>query len=135
MSKREPKHIGEVMSDIAERYNKLTKTKMSKERIKQLTEEIQLLKKKLRISEQDVFRLAAEKADLQNTIKNLTLNPDPLKQTQDEIQQVTTQIETILDTNKGEVMEATKFGASLEDMIPNEARENIDPLKQTQDEG
>jgi hypothetical protein len=31
MSKREPKHIGEVMSDIAERYNKLTKTKMSKE--------------------------------------------------------------------------------------------------------
>ena len=30
MSKREPKHIGEVMSDIAERYNKLTKTKMSK---------------------------------------------------------------------------------------------------------
>jgi len=33
MSKREPKHIGEVMSDIAERYNKLTKTKMSKEDI------------------------------------------------------------------------------------------------------
>jgi hypothetical protein len=31
MSKREPKHMGEVMSDIAERYNKLTKTKMSKE--------------------------------------------------------------------------------------------------------
>jgi len=28
--KREPKHMGEVMSDIAERYNKLTKTKMSK---------------------------------------------------------------------------------------------------------
>ena len=28
MSKREPKHMGEVMSDIAERYNKLTKTKM-----------------------------------------------------------------------------------------------------------
>ena len=27
--KREPKHMGEVMSDIAERYNKLTKTKMS----------------------------------------------------------------------------------------------------------
>ncbi|MDB0059642.1 hypothetical protein N9F18_00745 [bacterium] len=44
---------------------------MSKERIKQLTEEIQLLKKKLRISEQDVFRLAAEKIDLQNTIKKL----------------------------------------------------------------
>ena len=44
---------------------------MSKERIKQLTEEIQLLKKKLRISEQDVFRLAAEKIDLQNTIKEL----------------------------------------------------------------
>jgi hypothetical protein len=34
MSKREPKHIGEVMSDIAERYNKLTKTKMSKKIIK-----------------------------------------------------------------------------------------------------
>ena len=33
MSKREPKHIGEVMSDIAERYNKLTKTKMSKEEL------------------------------------------------------------------------------------------------------
>ena len=48
---------------------------MSKERIKQLTEEIQLLKKKLRISEQDVFRLAAEKIDLQNTIKEL-LNQD-----------------------------------------------------------
>ena len=31
ISKREPKHMGEVMSDIAERYNKLTKTKMSKE--------------------------------------------------------------------------------------------------------
>ena len=31
LSKREPKHMGEVMSDIAERYDKLTKTKMSKE--------------------------------------------------------------------------------------------------------
>ena len=28
LSKREPKHMGEVMSDIAERYDKLTKTKM-----------------------------------------------------------------------------------------------------------
>lgn len=27
MSKREPKHIGEVMSDIAERYNKLNQNK------------------------------------------------------------------------------------------------------------
>ena len=27
ISKREPKHMGEVMSDIAERYDKLTKTK------------------------------------------------------------------------------------------------------------
>ena len=36
ISKREPKHMGEVMSDIAERYNKLTKTKMSKEEIKSL---------------------------------------------------------------------------------------------------
>ena len=33
MNKREPKHIGEVMSDIAERYNKLTKTKISKEEL------------------------------------------------------------------------------------------------------
>ena len=33
LSKREPKHMGEVMSDIAERYDKLTKTKMSKEDI------------------------------------------------------------------------------------------------------
>ena len=34
LSKREPKHMGEVMSDIAERYDKLTKTnKMSKEEI------------------------------------------------------------------------------------------------------
>ena len=49
---------------------------MSKERIKQLTEEIQLLKKKLRISEQDVFRLAAEKIDLQDTIKKLNQNKD-----------------------------------------------------------
>ena len=31
LSKREPKHMGEVMSDIAERYDKLTKTKMSKQ--------------------------------------------------------------------------------------------------------
>jgi|OM-RGC.v1.039160262 hypothetical protein len=32
LSKREPKHMGEVMSDIAERYDKLTKTKkMSRE--------------------------------------------------------------------------------------------------------
>ena len=31
MSKREPKHMGEVMSDIAERYDKLTKTKKMKE--------------------------------------------------------------------------------------------------------
>ena len=44
---------------------------MSKEEIKQLTEELKLVKKKLRISEQDVFRLAAEKIDLQNTIKEL----------------------------------------------------------------
>ena len=31
ISKREPKHMGEVMSDIAERYDKLTKTKKMKE--------------------------------------------------------------------------------------------------------
>ena len=36
MSKREPKHIGEVMSDIAERYNKLTKTKMSEKELLEL---------------------------------------------------------------------------------------------------
>lgn len=34
-----------------------------------------------------------------------------------EIQQLMTQIETILFTNKGEVMGAPRFGASLEDMI------------------
>ena len=44
---------------------------MSNEEIKQLVEELKLVKKKLRISEQDVFRLAAEKIDLQNTIKEL----------------------------------------------------------------
>jgi len=44
---------------------------MSKERIKQLTEELQQVKKKLRISEQDVFRLAAEKIDLQDRIEEL----------------------------------------------------------------
>ena len=51
---------------------------MSKERIEQLTEELKLVKKKLRISEQDVFRLAAEKIDLQNTIKEL-LNQNKTK--------------------------------------------------------
>ena len=35
----------------------------------------------------------------------------------DEIEQLMTQIETILFTNKGEVMGAPRFGASLEDMI------------------
>ena len=44
---------------------------MSKEEINQLAEELELIKKKLRISEQDVFRLAAEKIDLQDTIKEL----------------------------------------------------------------
>jgi uncharacterized protein (UPF0335 family) len=47
---------------------------MSKEEIKQLAEELELVKKKLRISEQDVFRLAVEKIDLQNTIKELYKN-------------------------------------------------------------
>lgn len=41
------------------------------EEILQLKEELKLVKKKLRISEQDVFRLATEKIDLQNTIKEL----------------------------------------------------------------
>ena len=41
------------------------------EEILQLKEELELIKKKLRISEQDVFRLAAEKIDLQDTIKKL----------------------------------------------------------------
>lgn len=37
LSKREPKHMGEVMSDIAERYDKLTKTKkMNKEELKDI---------------------------------------------------------------------------------------------------
>lgn len=44
---------------------------MSNEEIKQLVEELKLVKKKLRISEQEVFRLAVEKIDLQNTIKEL----------------------------------------------------------------
>ena len=39
--------------------------------ITQIQEELKLVKKKLRISEQDVFRLAAEKIDLQDTIKEL----------------------------------------------------------------
>ena len=47
---------------------------MSNEEIKQLVEELKLVKKKLRISEQDVFRLAAEKIDLQDTIKKLNQN-------------------------------------------------------------
>jgi DNA-binding SARP family transcriptional activator len=42
MSKREPKHIGEVMSDIAERYNKLTKTKMSDIGIDKATNNLRL---------------------------------------------------------------------------------------------
>jgi hypothetical protein len=50
---------------------------MTKE-IKQLAEELKLVKKKLRTSEQDVFRLAAEKIDLQNTIKEL-LNQNKTK--------------------------------------------------------
>ena len=41
------------------------------EEILQLKEELELIKKKLRISEQDVFRLAVEKIDLQDTIKEL----------------------------------------------------------------
>ena len=44
---------------------------MSKEDINKIQEELKLVKKKLRISEQDVFRLAAEKIDLQDTIKKL----------------------------------------------------------------
>ena len=46
------------------------------EEILQLKEELQQVKKKLRISEQDVFRLAAEKIDLQDTIKKLNQNKD-----------------------------------------------------------
>ena len=43
----------------------------SKEEIEKRLLELELVKKKLRISEQDVFRLAAEKIDLQDTIKEL----------------------------------------------------------------
>ena len=43
----------------------------SKEEIEKRLLELELVKKKLRISEQDVFRLAAEKIDLQDTIKKL----------------------------------------------------------------
>jgi hypothetical protein len=42
--------------------------------INKIQEELELIKKKLRISEQDVFRLAAEKIDLQDTIKKLNQN-------------------------------------------------------------
>tara|TARA_R110000803_G_scaffold71741_2_gene135109 strand:- start:1838 stop:1981 length:144 start_codon:yes stop_codon:yes gene_type:complete len=44
---------------------------MSKEDINKIQEELKLVQKRLRISEQDVFRLAAEKIDLQDTIKRL----------------------------------------------------------------
>ena len=44
--------------------------------INKIQEELELVKKKLRISEQDVFRLAAEKIDLQNTIKELNQNKE-----------------------------------------------------------
>ena len=43
----------------------------SKEEIEKRLLELELVKKKLRISDQDVFRLATEKIDLQNTIKEL----------------------------------------------------------------
>ena len=49
----------------------LSNVKLREEEINQLAEELELIKKKLRISEQDVFRLAAEKIDLQDTIKKL----------------------------------------------------------------
>jgi ribosomal protein S15P/S13E len=38
LSKREPKHMGEVMSDIAERYDKLTKTKKMNRIVRMLEE-------------------------------------------------------------------------------------------------
>ena len=44
---------------------------MSEPDINKIQEELKLVKKRLRISEQDVFRLAAEKIDLQDTIKEL----------------------------------------------------------------
>ena len=49
----------------------LSNVKLREEEINQLAEELELIKKKLRISEQDVFRLAAEKIDLQDTIKGI----------------------------------------------------------------
>ena len=55
---------------------------MNKEEIKQLKEELESVKKKLRISEQDVFRLAAEKIDLQDTIKKLNQNKEELTLTE-----------------------------------------------------
>jgi len=49
---------------------------MSEPDINKIQEELKLVKKRLRISEQDVFRLAAEKIDLQDTIKRLNQNKD-----------------------------------------------------------
>tara|TARA_R110000803_G_scaffold179666_1_gene242066 strand:- start:187 stop:411 length:225 start_codon:yes stop_codon:yes gene_type:complete len=41
LSKREPKHMGEVMSDIAERYDKLTKTnKMNEKELQKIIEKL-----------------------------------------------------------------------------------------------
>ena len=55
---------------------KNTKPKMREPDINKIQEELELVKKKLRISEQDVFRLAAEKIDLQNTIKKQNQNKE-----------------------------------------------------------
>lgn len=49
---------------------------MSEPDINKIQEELKLVKKKLRISEQDVFRLAVEKIVLQDTIKKLNQNKD-----------------------------------------------------------
>ena len=63
-----------IEKNILGRIN--TKPKMREPDINKIQEELELVKKKLRISEQDVFRLAAEKIDLQNTIKELNQNKD-----------------------------------------------------------
>ena len=60
-----------IEKNILGRIN--TKPKMREPDINKIQEELELVKKKLRISEQDVFRLAAEKIDLQDTIKELKL--------------------------------------------------------------
>ena len=80
LSKREPKHMGEVMSDIAERYDKLTKTKMS---IKIIVNSQELKDKLLKESEyiHDLEYIDSDKA---NTLMHIYMNPDMIEVNQKE---------------------------------------------------